>query len=198
MKKTDLKNGMSYCTRNNVKHYIINNLIYGERDANLVQEVDDYERFIQYHYDDKLLCSFDKNDDIVAICDVDGKQIWSRVDWSKVPVDTKVLVRDSDNAKWTKRHYACFDKEKDLFRAFTDGGTSWTTKDTTGWIQCKLDSEEDNKEKLEQKEISAYDLDKEFGEFCQKSFPDCRNCKYDMDNLCKIKWILDTYNLTKK
>ena len=54
------------------------------------------------------------------------------------------------------------------------------------------------KEKLEQKEISAYDLDKEFGEFCQKSFPHCRNCKYDMDNLCKIKWILDTYNLTKK
>lgn len=28
------------------------------------------------------------------------------VDWSKVPVDTKILVRDSEDGRWEKRHFA--------------------------------------------------------------------------------------------
>ena len=198
MEKADLKNGMSFETKEGNVYFIIQGNLYRRTEQLILEPSGSFKVHVEDGYYNNLHHKTDCNKNIMKVYDVDGKQIWSRVDWSKVPVDTKVLVRDSDNNKWVRRHYASFDKEKDLFRAFTDGGTSWTTNDTTGWIQCKLDNEEDNKEKLEQKEISAHDLNEEFGEFCQKSFPHCRNCKYDMDNLCKIKWILDTYNLTKK
>lgn len=195
MKISDLKNGMMLYTRSNNKKYyiVVNEYIYsGCKGCNLTIECT-LQNFIK-KYDDDFNYTYcnNKDKDIIKILDITGKPIWTRTDWSEVPIDTKVLVKDYDNNNWIKRHYAGYDEEKDLFKAFTDGGTSWTTKDTTEWLQCKLEDEEDNKE------VSADEINKEFSEFCQKSFPHCRNYKYDMDNLCKIKWILDTYNLTKK
>ena len=61
------------------------------------------------------------------------------VDWSKVPVDTPVLVRDFENMKWGKRHFAFFKDGK----VYTwDGGvTSWTCVNPNcvmSWMYAKL------------------------------------------------------------
>lgn len=61
------------------------------------------------------------------------------VDWSKVPVDTKILVRDSDNEKWEKRHFAKFKNGK--IYAWNDGRSSFTAfkpEPTLWWKQGKL------------------------------------------------------------
>lgn len=61
------------------------------------------------------------------------------VDWSKVAVDTPVLVRFFESTKWVKRHFAFFKNEK----VYTwDGGlTSWTCddlNDAMSWECAKL------------------------------------------------------------
>lgn len=61
------------------------------------------------------------------------------VDWSKVAVDTPILVREFEDGKWIKRHFAYF--EDDKVYAFDGGGTSWTSEhhgDTTSWLYAKL------------------------------------------------------------
>lgn len=61
------------------------------------------------------------------------------VDWSKVPVDTKILVRDSEDEKWRKRHFAKFEDGK-IF-AWTRGVTSFSSVSSdsiTRWNQGKL------------------------------------------------------------
>lgn len=197
MKKADLKNGMSFEIKEGDVYFIIEGVLFKKTIELSLKPSGSFNSHIKNEYYDDLRHKTDCNKNIMKVYDINGNQIWSRKDWSKVPINTRVLVRDSSNTKWIKRHYAGYDEEKNLFKTFDAGCTSWTTNSTTKWIQCKLEDEEDEK-KLEQKEMSAYDLDEEFGKFCEKSFPHCRNCKYDMDNLCKIRWILDTYNLTKK
>ena len=61
------------------------------------------------------------------------------VDWSKVKVDTPILVRSYESTKWVKRHFAFFKNEK----VYTwDGGlTSWTCddiNDSMSWKCAKL------------------------------------------------------------
>ena len=61
------------------------------------------------------------------------------VDWSKVPVDTKVFVRDCDGAYWNHRYFAKFEDGK-IF-TWANGTTSFTAKgfdDVTWWNQGKL------------------------------------------------------------
>jgi hypothetical protein len=65
------------------------------------------------------------------------------VDWSKVPVDTKILVRDSENETWKKRHFAKFENGK-IF-AWANGVTSFSSESSdsiTWWMKVKL-AEED-------------------------------------------------------
>lgn len=64
------------------------------------------------------------------------------VDWSKVPVDTKVFVRDSDSESWYPRYFAIF-KNGGIF-TWTNGTTSFSAKgfdDVTLWRQGKLAEE---------------------------------------------------------
>lgn len=61
------------------------------------------------------------------------------VDWSKVPVDTKILVRDSEDGEWGKRHFAKFEDGK-IF-TWANGTTSFSAEgfdDVTWWVQGKL------------------------------------------------------------
>nr|DAL76917.1 MAG TPA: hypothetical protein [Bacteriophage sp.] len=61
------------------------------------------------------------------------------VDWSKVPVDTKVFVRDCDSAYWNHRYFAKFEDGK-IF-TWANGTTFFTAKgfdDVTWWNQGKL------------------------------------------------------------
>lgn len=61
------------------------------------------------------------------------------VDWSKVPVDTKVYVRDSDSDPWAPRYFAKF--EDGLIFTWTNGATSFSRSRFGGlswWKQVKL------------------------------------------------------------
>lgn len=61
------------------------------------------------------------------------------VDWSKVPIDTKVLVSD-DNENWDRGYFAGYDKKNEVIYAFPLGATSWTNEDMgrVEWRYVKL------------------------------------------------------------
>ena len=59
------------------------------------------------------------------------------IDWSKVAVDTPILVKDSENNNWFKRHFAKYENGK--VYAWSDGGTSWSCDNgTVDWKYAKL------------------------------------------------------------
>ena len=60
------------------------------------------------------------------------------VDWTKVKVDTPVLVRDCETDSWQKRHFAKY--ENGAVHAFPSGFTSWTAQSLTPkfWLFAKL------------------------------------------------------------
>ena len=59
------------------------------------------------------------------------------VDWSKVPVDTKILVSE-DGKDWCRRYFAKY--EGGRVYAFYDGTTSFTgsSENLLGWAYAKL------------------------------------------------------------
>lgn len=67
------------------------------------------------------------------------------VDWSKVPVDTKILVGRSEDSISIRRHFAKYEDGK-IF-AFTDGNTSFTVGEDAMeyWKFAKLAEVDDEK-----------------------------------------------------
>lgn len=65
------------------------------------------------------------------------------VDWSKVPVDTFVRVRDNKNDKWALRYF-CERKKNGGYMTFPNGRTSKTAKYYTKeiWKYCELVEDE--------------------------------------------------------
>ena len=65
------------------------------------------------------------------------------VDWSKVAVDTPILVRDSEKEAWRKRHFAKY--ENGIVFAWGNGLTSWSAhrSNVVGWGMAKLAESED-------------------------------------------------------
>ena len=59
------------------------------------------------------------------------------VDWSKIPVDTKILVSE-DGKDWVRRYFAKY--ENGRVYAFYDGATSFTGSNESllGWKYAKL------------------------------------------------------------
>lgn len=70
------------------------------------------------------------------------------VDWTKVPVDTKVLVRDENDEKWERAYFRRYNKEDFRpFEAFAHGSTAWSLRGyTLKYKQCKLWVEEEEQE----------------------------------------------------
>lgn len=60
------------------------------------------------------------------------------VDWSKVPVDTPILVRESGRDRWVKRHFAKY--EDGMVFAWRSGSTSWSNQSgcPSWWKYAKL------------------------------------------------------------
>ena len=58
------------------------------------------------------------------------------IDWERIPVDTKVLVKSGAMRRWAKRYFAKFE----LGRVYTfyGGGTSFTMRITESWDEVKL------------------------------------------------------------
>ena len=65
------------------------------------------------------------------------------VDWSKVAVDTPILVRDREKEEWRKRHFAKYENE--TVYAWGNGLTSWSAhrSNVVGWGMAKLAESED-------------------------------------------------------
>ena len=65
-------------------------------------------------------------------------------DWSKVEVDTPILVKDHEDAttSWIRRYFAEY--KDGVVYAWNGGCTSWSEKCMTGWEYAKLaESEEE-------------------------------------------------------
>ena len=62
------------------------------------------------------------------------------IDWSKVPVDTKVYVKDEGGKEWFKRYFAKYENGK--IYAWDSGYASWTASGVTSWEYAKLAEEE--------------------------------------------------------
>ena len=74
------------------------------------------------------------------IAELDFEEV---VDWSKVAVDTKILVRASKHNEWDKRHFAKF--ENGFIFAWDNGKTSFTSNTKVSyspWKYAKLYEEE--------------------------------------------------------
>lgn len=66
------------------------------------------------------------------------------VDWSKVEVDTPILVKNVEQEHWYKRYFAGYKNGK--VSAWVNGATSWTALDEDDdytWNYAKLAEEED-------------------------------------------------------
>lgn len=74
-------------------------------------------------------CDFSKNmEPCEENCEKSAKE-WLlsefKIDWSKVKVDTPILVKNTEAEEWQKRHFARFKNGK--VYAWYDGLTSWST-----------------------------------------------------------------------
>lgn len=69
------------------------------------------------------------------------------VDWSKVEVDTPILVRGIKNEEWNKRYFARY--ENGTIYAWVSGRTSWSSiddDDVYAWKYVKLAEQEESDE----------------------------------------------------
>ena len=65
----------------------------------------------------------------------------TEIDWSKVAVDTPILVKDfENNSGWLKRYFAKFENGK--VYAWRDGRTSWSSNGNTDVWKCAALAEE--------------------------------------------------------
>lgn len=71
----------------------------------------------------------------------DKEYVEPTVDWSKVPIDAQILVRDIESAKWHKRHFAGVD-ERGRVMSWDEGRTSWSCENrkrqTASWNYAEL------------------------------------------------------------
>ena len=66
----------------------------------------------------------------------------TEIDWSKVAVDSPILVRDYEDETWYKRYFAKF--ESGIVYTWLDGRTSWNSNnETNDWEYAKLAEEDD-------------------------------------------------------
>lgn len=67
------------------------------------------------------------------------RKIEPEVDWSKVEVDTPILVSNYSEAAWVRRYFAKYEDEK--IYVWSSGATSWSAEgegDIFNWEYAKL------------------------------------------------------------
>lgn len=77
---------------------------------------------------------FEEKDQVIDVGEYLGV-----VDWSKVAVDTPILVKDDYDEEWVKSYFASYKNGE--VRAWMGGRTSFSVKnktDTFGWKYAKL------------------------------------------------------------
>lgn len=76
---------------------------------------------------------------------LNSEYVESKVDWSQIPIDTHILVRDNENHQWTKRYFAGV--KDGTVCAWSDGATSWSARDEDDfckWNYAKLAEDIEN------------------------------------------------------
>lgn len=75
----------------------------------------------------------------------DSEYIEPQVDWSKVAVDTPILVKRFEHNDWSRRYFSHYENENGFVCAFSDGKTSWTADndDWKDWNYAKLAEEKE-------------------------------------------------------
>lgn len=114
------------------------------------------------------------------------EQVWERneIDWSKVPVGTKVLVSDNEN-NWYEHLFIDYRNDEELkFRAM-----DIKHKQLHNWKYCKLAEKPKD-------EVTFDDIDKEMKKYCDEH-NESEICSKRCDS-CGMKYILDNYNVTRK
>lgn len=196
MRLEDLKNGMSYKNRDDEIFYIINDKVFVKADIITLRYHRELYQELEY-YDEDFKWSSNKKWDIMEIYDCDNKLIWKRkeIDWSKIPVDTKVLVRNSQDQEWECRYFAKYENGK--IYTFVYGATSWSSWNTgelscvTPWEEAKL---------IENKKVkneNIEDIYAQFAEYC-KGKRCATECGYYGSSSCILAWLLDNYNVSPK
>ena len=62
-------------------------------------------------------------------------------DWSKIKIDTPILVKNDESDKWFKRYFAKY--EGGVVYAWKSGRTSWTEDEMYEWQYAKLAEDEE-------------------------------------------------------
>ena len=92
-----------------------------------------------------LLCPFSPRVMVACTCFeekdqlIDVAEYLGIVDWSKIPIDTPILVKDDYDEEWVKSYFASYKNGE--VRAWMGGRTSFSVKnktDTFGWKYAKL------------------------------------------------------------
>ena len=195
MKKSDLKNGMSFECRGKAKYFIINGKVY--RDKGTLVPTGVFEERMKGYSEDLLALHSNGKMDIMKIYDIDDKLIWEReeIDWSKIPKDTKVLVKNSENEEWKKRYFAGFINGE--ITTFSNGMTSWSTSRPNNpilvsWKYAKLiENEKVKNENIE-------NINNQFIEYCKYKRCAITECGYYGSPSCILAWLLDNYNVSPK
>ena len=123
MKIWELKDGVEYQTNLNTRKYRIDN---GKLRV----------------YDGLLLTWKMSDMSYNTVLDMDFTPYTPPTDWSKVKVDTKVLVRDWDDSEWIPRHFAIYKNGR--IHTWNNGHTSFTSRDKDDYVpynQAKLYTE---------------------------------------------------------
>ena len=94
------------------------------------------------------------------------------VDWSRVKVDTPILVRQGKNGEWLERHFAKYENG-DVY-AWVDGQTSWTGADEIKWKYAKLAEVDWNKIEVDTPILVK---DYEDGEWIKRYFAEYKDGK---------------------
>ena len=101
-----------------------------------------FDQYIRPYYQCRSWAERGVNDDhklvILTTLWLDEEYQEPEVDWSKVAVDTPILVsmNEEDWRYWSRRHFAEY-RDGTVY-AFKDGATSWTTNLKTEWPYAKL------------------------------------------------------------
>lgn len=61
----------------------------------------------------------------------------------ELKVNDKVMVRYSRNTTWTRRYFSGYGEKDGTLYCYVNGGTSWSTKETTLWPEWRLPTEEE-------------------------------------------------------
>lgn len=73
---------------------------------------------------------------------LNSEYIETVIDWSKVPVDTHILVRNYEDQVWQRRYFAKY--EDGVVYAWALGNTSWSSdNEITEWKYAKLEEMEE-------------------------------------------------------